>query len=376
MLVFKGVRLLLLSPLALVVWAWGLLGFGWLASLVLGALGIAVCAAIIEWHSYTYGALPNPDGKDTCVITGGTHGIGGELAKLFARDGFNLIIVARYENELQQKRQELLAINRHILVITIPKNLYSGDGADELFTYISQHSAVRARGLRINHLINNVGMCIRGDFLELPLIDMLGMMHLNMVNCVKLSYMFGNRFKQEIDAHRSAKDKYRILNVASFASLIPCPFLSVYSGTKAFVHSFSVSFNEELKAGKYRDRITCTSLCPGYTSAPSLRPAGIPNCVAYVLGNRDTSDRVARAGYRALMEGIFFVLVGFMNILLYWLTTSVLPTKTTAKIGKFFNSDWENLTWDNIKKEGLSVSHGWSGDSVAARDLRAGLSAS
>jgi short-subunit dehydrogenase len=370
--IIKGV---VWTPLALALWAWGLLGFGWFASLVLGALGLAACAAIIEWHSYTYAALPNPDGKDTCVITGGTHGIGGELAKLFARDGFNLIIVARYENELQQTRQELLAINPHILVITIPKNLYSSDGADELFASISQHSAVRARNLRINSLVNNVGMCIRGDFLELPLIDMLGMMHLNMVNCVKLSYMFGNRFKQEIDNHRSAADKYRILNLASFAALIPCPFLSVYSGTKAFVHNFSVSFNEELKAGKYRDRITCTSLCPGYTSTPSLRPAGIPHCVAYVLGNKDAPDRVARAGYRALMQGRFFVLVGFTNIFLYWLTTIVLPTKITAKIGKFFNSDWENLTWENIKKEGLSASHCWSGDSAAARDLRAGLSA-
>jgi len=376
-----------MEPLLLSGWTPAAVGFGtygialwalkWWApfSILLGICAAGALVALInEYQVWHFRAPASSDGKDTCVVTGGTHGIGFEIAKVFARDGYNLIIIARYQGELEAARDELLRINPNIIVITIEKDLYTDEGADEVFLEIINHQLVRNQNLRINHLVNNVGMCIRGDFLELPLVDQLGMMKLNMNNCVKFSYLFGNMFKNEIDLTPNSTSKFRIMNLASFASIIVCPFLSTYSGTKAFVHSFSVAFNEELKAGKYKNRINCTSLCPGYTAAPSLPPAGIPNCVAWVTKNRDTPDRVARTGYKALMEGQFYVLVGVVNNLTYFLTSTLLPVHWTSKIGKFFNSDWEDLSWNKLQKEGLTAERGWKGGSVASQALRAGIS--
>jgi len=340
--------------------SWSLLKLWWPLSEI-SSLVFAFLASLLVLESQTWGfrAVPSASGTDTCLVTGGTHGIGFEIAKLFARDGFNVIIVSRYEDELQQAKIDLLRINPMINVITITKDLYSENAAFELFEEITTLNEVRIGQLHVNYLVNNVGMCIRGEFLDLPLIDQLGMMQLNLKNLVVLSHLFGNRFKDEIDHSPNSFSKYRIMNLSSFASLVICPFMTVYSGTKAFVHSFSIAFAEELKAGKYKGRITCTSVCPGYTAA--LGPAGVNNSVAWVLNNCDFPDRPARTGYKAMMEGRYYVLVGMLNNFTYWITSTITPVKCTARLGKLFNCDWEDLSWNKIQK------------SAASRDLRAGL---
>lgn len=333
---------------------------------------LAVSAAVTEFESWSFKKKARGDGKDTCLITGGTKGIGFALAKLFARDHYNLIIVARHDEDLQEAKQKLLKINPMISVTLISKDLYKEKAADELFEEVNTLST--AQSLRVNHIINNIGMCIRGDFLDLPLLDQLGMMQLNMVNAVKLTYLFGNKFKDHINNNPESTEEFRFMMTASFASLIVCPFLSVYSGTKAFLHSFAISFNEELKAPKYKGRITCTSLCPGYTLTPSLPPAGIQHTTALALKNYDNADRVGYGGYRAMMQGKPYVLIGFLNNLAYWLTCTVLPISWTAKLGKFFNSDWEDITPTKVAQEGLQAKRGWSDvNNPASTDMRAAL---
>lgn len=325
----------------------------------------AVCG-YKEWTAHQF-RHPNKRSDSACVITGGTHGIGFALAKLFARDGYNLFIIARYQDELQRAKMELEGINSKIKVIPIVNDLYSEKGADQVFTEIRAKAAENR--LHVDHVCNNVGMCIRGDFLELPLVDQLGMMQLNMSNVVKLSYYFGNQFKDEIRANPNDPAlRFRFLTSSSFASLMFSPFLSVYSGTKAFVHYFTISFNEELQQQKYQNRITCTSLCPGYTMAPSLLAPGILNSIAIKLDNYDSPDRVARAGYRALMEGDTYLLVGFFNNLTYW-TSLLLPMQLSSKLGKFFNSDWE----DAKGMKGLHANKGWPQDPSASQNLRSGI---
>jgi short-subunit dehydrogenase len=331
-------------------------------------------AAATEFQSRHYSKPASSDGLDTCLITGGTKGIGLSLAKCFARDRYNLILVSRHDRDLQDAREKLLQINPNITVILIAKDLYKERGADELFEEVnSTNATIRDRHLRVNHIINNIGLCQRGDFLELPLIDQLGMIQLNIMNAVKLTYLFGNVFKQKIESNPNSKEQFRFMMTASFAALIVCPFLSVYSGTKAFVHSFSVSFNEELKAPKYRGRITSTSLCPGYTLTASLPPAGIQHTTALAMKNHDDPDRVGYGGYRAMMEGKPYVLIGILNNLTYWITSTILPVAWTAKLGKFFNSDWEDLTPGKIAEQGLQAKRGWEEGQPASDHLRSAL---
>eukprot|EP01112_Ceratiomyxa_fruticulosa_P012802 TRINITY_DN3570_c0_g1_i11.p1 TRINITY_DN3570_c0_g1~~TRINITY_DN3570_c0_g1_i11.p1 ORF type:complete len:328 (-),score=46.43 TRINITY_DN3570_c0_g1_i11:384-1367(-) len=245
--------------------------------------------------------------RDTCLITGATHGIGFDIAKMFARDGYNLILVARYEEELETAKQQLLALNENIRIFTIPKDLYSEHGADELFN--EARVIEGTNNVRINYLINNVGVFLRGAFLELPLVDQLGMIRLNIGTTTKLSYYFGNEFKNQIERHPNENTTYKILITSSFVSLVSCPFLTVYSATKAFVHSLALSFNEELKASKYQGKITCTALCPGYTITPAFVPNGLLQSVALALKNFDSPPRVARNGYYSLMNKETYILV-------------------------------------------------------------------
>jgi len=328
------------------------------------AFSFVATAAYKEYAAKSY-MHPNKRYNSACVITGGTHGIGFAIAKLFARDGYNLILVARHEEDLTRAKRELLTINRSIKVFLVSQDLYTEKGADH--TYADITKVAMAERLHVDHVVNNVGMCIRGDFLELPLLDQLAMMQLNMFNMVKLTYMFGNQFKEEIKkgSNTQIPTKFRFMMSASFASLIVCPFLSVYSGTKAFVHAFAVAFNEELKHDKYKNQISCTSLCPGYTMAPSLVPAGILNSVAIKLQNYDSPDRVARVGYRAMMEGESYILLGFFNNITYW-ATLFMPTQLTSKLAKFFNADWDTA----VKGQGLEAKEGWPQNPSATSDMR------
>jgi len=331
---------------------------------------LGISAAVVEYESLVFQKKARPDGKDTCLVTGGAKGIGLSIAKLFARDGYNVMLVARHEEDLVEAKGKLLQINPNISVFLISKDLYKEKGADEVFE--EAESIARKENLRLNHIVNNIGLCIRGDFLDLPLLDQLGMMQLNMMNTVKLTHLFGNKFKEAIQQNPSSTEEFRFMVTSSFASVIVCPFLSLYSGTKAFLHAFSLSFNEELKAPKYMGRITCTSLCPGYTITASLPPAGIPNSVAITLKNYDGPDRVGHGGYRAMMQGKPYVLIGFLNNLTYWITC-IMPTPVTSKLGKFFNSDWDSLSPSKLVQEGFQAKEGWTQDQPASRDMRAAL---
>lgn len=314
---------------------------------------------------------PPHSNRDTCIITGATHGIGYDIAKVFARDGFNLILVARYEEELETAKQQLLKINSDLRIFTIAKDLYAENAADDVF--YEAKAIEGTNNVQINYLVNNVGVFLRGDFLELPLVDQLGMIHLNIFTTTKLTHYFGNEFKKQIDRHPNDHTTFKILFTSSSVSLIACPFMSVYSATKAFVHSFSLCLNEELRASKYQGKITCTSLCPGYTVTPAFIPNGIYDTVALALKNYDYPPRVARNGYYALMNKEPYILVGFFSNFTYWISSILFPINWGLKLSKFFNADWESLSFASIKGSDFAPKHSWNKNSQASRDLREGF---
>lgn len=227
----------------------------------------------------------------TALITGGTSGIGKELAKLFAQDGFNLIIVARNQQELDNTAAELSAMG--VSVTTIAKDLSIMDEAKALCTEINQ---------QVDVLVNDAAQGLYGLFKDNDLERELDMIHLNICSTVILTKHF---VKQML-----TRGEGKVLNLASIASRVPGPWQAVYHGTKAFVYSFTLAIREEMKDSG----ITFTALLPGATDTDFFNKAGM-NESRIVQDKESLSDPVdvAKDGYEALMAGDDFVISGFKN---------------------------------------------------------------
>jgi short-subunit dehydrogenase len=230
--------------------------------------------------------------QKTALITGGTSGIGKELAKLFANDQYNLIIVARDQGELDSTASELGASG--IQVETIAKDLSKMDEAFALCQEIGDR--------QIDVLVNDAGQGVYGLFKDNDIERELGIIHLNICATVILT----KHFVQQMVARGEGK----ILNLGSVAGKVPGPWQAVYHATKAFVLSFTTAIREELKDS----RITFTALMPGATDTDFFNKAGMLD--SKMLQDKealaDPAD-VAKNGYEALMAGDDRVISGFKN---------------------------------------------------------------
>jgi len=234
--------------------------------------------------------------NQTALITGGTSGIGRELAKLFAKDGYNLILVARTQADLDTTAAELQQAHG-IQVTTIAKDLFEPNAAFELY------DEVKAKGIQIDVLVNDAGQGIYGEFKDTDIKRELGIVQLNIASVLVLT----KSFLQDMIARNEGK----ILNLASIASTSPGPLQSVYHGTKAFVLSWTEAIRFELEHKKIN--ITITALMPGATDTDFFNKADMNDAKAVRDGKLDDPADVAKAGYDALMSGDDKVVAGFKN---------------------------------------------------------------
>ena len=252
--------------------------------------------------------------NEWALITGASGGIGYELAKVFAAEKFNLVLVARSEARLQKVAEELRAqhgIETKILV----KDLSLANAPQEVFDAL--------RDAPISVLVNNAGFGWWGAFAECDLQHQaLEIMHVNMDSLVALTRLFVPQML--------ARKQGRILNVASTAAFQPGPFSNIYFATKSFVLSFSVALAEEL-AGT---GVTVTTLCPGSTRTEFFERAGLKN--SRPEWHMMNADVVARAGYRGLMRGKRVVIPGMINKLTATLANFV-PTRVLTKAVRKIN---------------------------------------
>jgi short-subunit dehydrogenase len=230
--------------------------------------------------------------QKTALITGGTSGIGKELAKLFANDNYNLIIVARDQAELDSTANELGASG--INIETISKDLSKMDEAFALCQEIGER--------QIDVLVNDAGQGVYGLFKDNDIERELSIIHLNICATVILT----KHFVQQM----AARGEGKILNLGSVAGKIPGPWQAVYHATKAFVNSFTSAIREELKDSG----ITVTALLPGITDTDFFNKAGMNNSKAIQDQDvkADPAD-VAKDGYDALMADDDKVISGFKN---------------------------------------------------------------
>ncbi len=188
------------------------------------------------------------------LITGGTSGIGLEIAKLFAADMHNLIIVARSQDELSRVATEIKQ-QYGVEVLTIAKDLMQRQAPFDVYDEIKAH------GIQVDALVNDAGQGQYGTFTTTDINRELDIVQLNIGATITLTKLY----LQEMVARNEGK----ILQLASLASELPGPLQSVYHGTKAFVLSFTESIQEENKDSK----VTITALLPGLTDTDFFNKA-------------------------------------------------------------------------------------------------------
>jgi short-subunit dehydrogenase len=232
--------------------------------------------------------------KRHALITGGTSGIGYELAKLFAKDGYNLIIVARDEEELRNTETDLT--NAYgINVMSVSKDLFEPQAAFELY------EEVASAGVQPYVLVNDAGQGLYGKFVDTDIKRELSIIQLNISSLVVLTKLFLKDMVQRGDG--------KILNLSSVAGKIPGPYQSVYHGTKAFVQSFTEAIRSEVKDSG----VVITALLPGATDTDFFNKAEMQNSKIVQDGKLADPAIVAKDGYEALMKNDDMVISGFKN---------------------------------------------------------------
>ncbi|WP_345955701.1 SDR family oxidoreductase [Mucilaginibacter sp. PAMB04168] len=244
------------------------------------------------------------------LITGGTSGIGYELAKIFAREQYNLILVARNEQELNNCASQLR--QNGVEVITMAKDLFKREEA------FAVYDEIKAQGIQVDVLVNDAGQGLYGEFKDTDLNRELDIIQLNIGATVILTKCF----LQDMVARNDGK----ILQLASIASKTPGPWQSVYHGTKAFVLSFSEAIREELRD----TNITVTALLPGATDTDFFNKAEMQES-KMVQENTSMGDpaEVAKDGFDALMAGDDKVISGFKNKVMVGMS-NMMPDSTVA----------------------------------------------
>lgn len=231
--------------------------------------------------------------KTYTLITGGTSGIGYELAKIFAANGHNLILVSRDEADLTITRNELLELGVEVLIIS--KDLFERQSPFDLYNEITES------GYDVDILVNNAGQGQYGEFADTNIYRELSIIQLNISSLVVLTKLFLQDMLK--------KGRGKIMNLSSITSKAPGPLNSVYHGTKAFVQSFTQAIGTEVK-----DKgITVTALLPGATDTDFFNKADMQQSKVVKEGKLDDAKKVAQDGYNALMKGERMKVSGFKN---------------------------------------------------------------
>ncbi|HEY0224099.1 MAG TPA: SDR family oxidoreductase [Pseudolabrys sp.] len=236
--------------------------------------------------------------RPVTVITGASAGIGVELARIFARNGHELALVARRADRLNQLAEEIAATGRPRPIV-IAADLMQPNSAQTI------GDALAAVGAEPQYMVNNAGFGLVGVASSLERVEQLTMIDLNVRVLTELSLAFIGSL---------ARHNGGLLNVGSMAGFLPGPGMAVYYATKAYVLSFSEALHSELRPRGVR----VTVLCPGPVPTEFAARAGISEGLAPGLLTQ-SAQAVAEAGYAGLMRGDRVVVPGLANKLVVFL---------------------------------------------------------
>lgn len=252
------------------------------------------------------------------LITGGTEGIGLELAKLFAKDNHNLLIVARNEVKLQEVKKQIEDIYK-VKVEIVSIDLGVDKSCEKLFEFVDEKNVV------VDNLINNAGIGSFGEFYKAEEGFEDKIININIVALTKITkYYFKEMVKQ---------GEGRIMNVASTAAFVGGPKMSLYYSTKAYVLSLTEALYEEGK--KYGIKVSC--LCPGPVKTKFQEKSGIKKSESAKKCLMDPYE-VARIAYDDFNKGKCIIIPGIRNKLLV-ISNKFAPRTITRKIVSLTNKE-------------------------------------
>jgi uncharacterized protein len=229
------------------------------------------------------------------LVTGASAGIGAALAEELARGGTNLVLTARRRERLEELAQKVETAHK-IQTRIFVADLRQADAPEKIFQFTKE------QGIAVELLINNAGFGAYGEFQTVGTDKLTEMVQVNCAAVVHLTRLY----LPEMAARRHGD----VLVVASTASFQSVPYLSTYAATKAFDLLFAEGLAEEMKP--YGVRVC--ALCPGSTESEFAEVAGQSH-IAATRANRETAEKVAQTGLRALAAGKSYVISGLGNYL-------------------------------------------------------------
>ncbi len=232
--------------------------------------------------------MENTTGRPLAVVTGASSGIGYELAKLCAENGYDLVVAA--DRPLEEAAQAFRALGAE--VTAVEADLATTEGVDQLYAAV--------KGRHVDALLANAGHGLGHAFLDQDFDEARHVIDTNITGTVYLI--------QKVGRDMRARNRGRILITGSIAGFMPGSFQAVYNGTKAFIDSFSFALRNELKD----TGITVTCLMPGATETEFFERADMLDTK---VGTQEKDDpaKVAKDGFDAMMAGEGDVVSGWQN---------------------------------------------------------------
>jgi len=246
--------------------------------------------------------------RPVALVTGASSGIGYEIVKIFAREGYDVVVVARDVDRLEKLAEECRSFGAGATVIA--KDLSVLSSAQEIY------DTLQSSGIQVDVLVNNAGLGTHGSFISIPMDKDLHLLQVNIVALTQLTKLFLPGMV--------ARGRGRILNVASLAAFQAGPLMATYFASKAYVLYLSEALAQEV-AGT---GVTVTAFCPGPVRTEFRARAGSEG--KPTVGSPMDAETAAWAAYRGMMRGKRIVIPGFKG-------------KLSAAVVRFFPRSW--VTW-------------------------------
>ena len=257
--------------------------------------------------------------KTVTLITGGGSGIGLALSQVLAKNGHDLVLIARNLQELQKVGQDLEK-EHGIVTYPLAADLSKPGACQKRFDELTQQK------LEVNILVNNAGFATHGSFAESDTQAEMDMLEVNIKALTLLTRI-------ALPSMLKKKSGY-ILNLASTAAFQPGPFMAGYYASKAYVLSFSEALNNELSG----TGISVTALCPRPTKTGFAKRANIENVRLFKNAPVMEAFKVAEIGYRGMLAKKAVVIPGHRNTLIA-ISTRFAPRGLAARITRKLQED-------------------------------------